>query len=167
MSDVFETLGYPARVKKGRDGFHLVTFRDVPEAGTDDRDRNVAIEEATDALTAALAGYLKEGRDLPRASKPRSNEVLIYVEPAFAAKVALRRLMADRKLSNVALAKLLAVDEKEVRRMVDPDQPTKLDRLDAALRVLGYRVIVGIQPLAPTKRHRNESPPERESALHH
>lgn len=144
-------LCFPARVAKGADGFYLVTFRDVPEAGTDDRDRATAMLEAADALTVALAGYLKDGRKLPAASRPRSGEVLIHVEPAFAAKAALRRLMAERKLSNVAFARLLKVDEKEVRRMVDPDCPTKLDRLDAALRALGHRVIVAIQPVTPSK----------------
>jgi antitoxin HicB len=102
-------------------------------------------------LTAALAGYLKGDRELPVASKLRAGEALIHVEPSFAAKLALRRLMAERKLSNVAFAKMLKLNEKEVRRMVDPDYPSKLDRLDTALRALGHRVIVEIQPVAPSK----------------
>ncbi len=141
-------LGFPARVTKGKDGFYLVTFRDVPEAGTDDKDREAAILDAVDALTAALAGYVKADLSLPRPSKLKPGEVLIHVEPSFAAKIALRRLMADRKLSNVAFAKLLKLHEREVRRMIDPDYPTKLDRLDAALRALGHRVIIDIQPLS-------------------
>ncbi len=151
MSDIIKILAYPARVKVGKDGFCLVTFRDVPEAGTDDRDRDAAMIEAADALTAALAGYLKAGSALPVPSKPRAGEVLVHAEPAFVAKVALRQLMAARKLGNVGLAKLLKVDEKEIRRMIDPDQPTKLDRLDAALHALGYRMIGGVQPLVAPK----------------
>jgi antitoxin HicB len=145
-------LAFPARVKKGEDGFWLVTFRDVPEAGTDDRKLEVAVLEAADALTAALAGYLKDGRTMPSASKPRAGEVLIHAEPSFTAKVALRELMAEKQLSNVAFGKLLGLNEKEVRRMIDPDYPTKLDRLDAALRKLGHRVIVEVQPVAPSTR---------------
>lgn len=144
--------GFPARVAKGKDGFHTVTFRDVPEAMTDDRDLNSAMLAAADALTAALAGYVKEGLDLPEPSEPKAGETVIHADPSFSAKVALRQLMAERNLSNVGLAKLLKLDEKEIRRMVDPDQPTKLDRLDMALRSLGYRVIVGVQPVAPSKR---------------
>lgn len=145
-------LGFPARVTKGEDGFYLVTFRDVPEAGTDNQDREAAILAGADALTAALAGYLKEDRDLPRPSKLRAGEVLIHVDPSFAAKLALRQVLAEKGLSNVALAKVLGVHEKEVRRMLDPDHPTKLDRLDVALRALGYRVIVDVQPVTPSKR---------------
>lgn len=107
---------------------------------------------AADALTAALAGYVKEGRDLPKPSKPRSGETLVFADPSFSAKVALRQVMAERKISNVGLAKLLKKDEKEIRRMIDPDQPTKLDRFDTALKALGHRVIVGVQPLNPTKK---------------
>jgi antitoxin HicB len=151
MSGVIEALAYPARMKTGKDGFWLVTFRDVPEAGTDDRDRDTAMIEAADALTAALAGYLKAGRALPAPSKARAGEVLVHAEPAFVAKVALRQLMMARKLGNVGLAKLLKVDEKEVRRMIDPDQPTKLDRLDMALHALGYRIIGGVRPLVASK----------------
>jgi antitoxin HicB len=151
------SVGFPARVKKGRDGFHMVTFRDVPEAMTDDREIDAAMLSAADALTAALAGYVKEGRRLPPPSKPRPGETVIHADPSFSAKVALRQLMAERNISNVGLAKLLKLHEKEIRRMVDPDQPTKLDRLDMALRALGYRVIVGIQPVAPSKQTGRES----------
>lgn len=163
MSDVEFTLAYPARVKAGPDGFHLVTFRDVPEAGTDDRDRETALIEAADALTAALAGYLKEGRELPTPSKARTDDVLVHAEASFVAKVALRQLMAIRNLSNVGLAKLIKVDEKEVRRMVDPDQRTKLDRLDAALRALGYRVVGGVQSVSASK----GSKPSRQRSIDH
>jgi antitoxin HicB len=135
----------------------MVIFRDVPEAMTDDRQLNAAMLAAADALTAALAGYVKEGRSLPKPSKPRSGETLVFADPSFSAKVVLRQVMAERKISNVGLAKLLRKDEKEVRRMIDPDQPTKLDRLDTALKALGYRVIVGVQPVAPSKHAGRES----------
>lgn len=151
MSGIIETLAYPARVKIGKDGFCLVTFRDVPEAGTDDRDRDTAMIEAAGALTAALAGYVKAELVLPVPSKARAGEVLVHADPAFVAKVALRQLMTARRLGNVGLAKLLKVDEKEIRRMIDPDQPTKLDRLDTALHALGYRIIGGVQPLVVLK----------------
>jgi antitoxin HicB len=144
------SFGFPARVTKGKDGFYTVTFRDVPEAMTDDRHLGSAMLAAADALTAALAGSVKEGRSLPKSSKPRSGETLVFADPSFSAKVVLRQLMAERKISNVGLAKLLKKDEKEIRRMIDPDQPTKLDRLDTALKALGHRVIVGVQPLTPT-----------------
>lgn len=146
------SFGFPARVAKGKDGFHTVTFRDVPEAMTDDRQLGSAMLGAADALTAALAGYVKEGRVLPKPSKPRSGEVLVFAEPSFSAKIVLRQLMAERSMSNVGLAKLLKKDEKVVRRMIDPDQPTKLDQLDKALQALGHRVIVGVQPLAPIEK---------------
>jgi antitoxin HicB len=40
---------------------------------------------------------------------------------------------------------LLGSDEKEIRRMLDPRHPTKLPRIDAALAVLGRRLILGVE----------------------
>jgi antitoxin HicB len=155
------SFGFPARVAKGKDGYHTVTFRDVPEAMTDDRQLSSAMLAAADALTAALAGHVKEGRDLPKPSKPRLGETLVFADPSFSAKVVLRQVMAERKISNVGLAKLLKKDEKEIRRMIDPDQPTKLDRLDKALQALGYRVIVGVQLVAPSRQAGREAKDRR------
>ena len=142
-------LAYPARLNKGADGFWLVTFRDVPEAGTDDRDPTAALIEASDALTAALAGYVKAGRELPKASKPRAHEFPVHAAAALAAKVALHRLVKERQLKKADLCRLLKADKTEVRRLLDPDHPSKLDRLDLALRALGHRVIVEVAPIDP------------------
>jgi antitoxin HicB len=46
----------------------------------------------------------------------------------------------------VALAKKLGVRETEIRRMLDPDHGTKLDRLDRAMRALGRRLVVTDRP---------------------
>ncbi len=152
-------LAYPARLARGKDGFWLVTFRDVKEAGTDDRDRGAALIAAMDALSAALAGYLVAGRNLPKASAPRPGEVLIHADPSLSAKASLRRIMIENGLKPADLGRLLKADKTEIRRMLDPDHPSKLDRLDRALRALGHRVIAGTAPIdpaprQPTKRHR-------------
>ncbi len=146
---MISNLAYPARVKKGKDGFYLVTFRDVKEAGTDDRDLKKALLAASDALSAALAGYIKDERELPLSSSPRKGEILIHVDATLSAKVALRQLLEDRNMTNADLCRLLKADKTEVRRLLDPDHPSKLDRLDRALRALGSRVIVDIRSIDP------------------
>ena len=49
---------YPATIDVDTAGFYLVTFPDVPEAGTDAENREEAIAEAPDSLIAALGGYM-------------------------------------------------------------------------------------------------------------
>jgi len=62
-------FSYPANVRIDRASFHLVTFPDVPEAGTDAKTRAEALHEATDALIAALGGYMAKHQPIPQPSR--------------------------------------------------------------------------------------------------
>ncbi len=46
------------------------------------------------------------------------------------------------------LARLLGVDEKEVRRMLDTRHTTKIPRLEQAARVLGCRMVIDMMRAA-------------------
>jgi hypothetical protein len=60
-----QTFTYPARVEVDEAGFWLVTFPDIPEAGTGARDREAAIREASDAELARHMGLsVAKVRDL-------------------------------------------------------------------------------------------------------
>jgi antitoxin HicB len=48
--------------------------------------------------------------------------------------------MADRRITNVELAGRLGVNEKVVRRLLDPDHRCRIDRLEEALAVLGRQM---------------------------
>src|SRR4051794_4618311 len=129
---------YPALLEK-HPGTILVAFRDLPEAITEGHNRADAIAQAADCLDAALLFRLKDGEAIPSASRPRQGEILVPASPSVAAKVAFIRAFAEAGLTRVALAARLGVRETEVRRMLDPDHGTKLDRLDTGLRALGRR----------------------------
>ncbi len=144
-------IAYPARLLRQADGSFLVSFRDVPEALTEGATRAAAAAEASDALTAALAGYVKAGNALPPATRPRAGEALIHADAGFTAKIALRAGLLEAGLSAADLARRLGSDHKEVRRLLDPDHPSKLGRLDLALRAIGYRTVLQVVPLAPKR----------------
>ena len=48
--------------------------------------------------------------------------------------------MKEAAITKVQLARLLEVDEKEVRRILDPRHGTKLLTIERALAVLGKRI---------------------------
>ena len=48
-------------------------------------------------------------------------------------------------ISKLQLAKRLGVDEKEVRRLLDPHYGSKLPRIAKAISVLGQRLVIGVE----------------------
>lgn len=136
---------FPARLR-ATGGTVLVSFRDLPDAITEGRNRDDALAEAIDCLDTALLFRLKEKEPIPAPSPPGKGEILVPASPGVAAKVAFSRAFAVSGLTRVALAKKLGLRETEIRRMLDPDHGTKLDRLDLGMRALGRRLVVADRP---------------------
>jgi len=131
-------FAYPARFAPDKkDGGFVVTFRDIPEAITQGDAVEACREEAAGALQAAIEGRIMSDLDIPKASKPKRGEHLIAVPVQTALKAALYLEMKKAGITRVELARRLHIDEKEARRMLDPHHPTKADRLERALAVLG------------------------------
>lgn len=129
---------YPARFARDRkDGGFIVTFRDFPEAITQGESVEDCLEEAAGALQAALEGRIIDNMDIPRASAGKRGEHPIPVPIQTALKAALFLEMRQAGITRIDLARRLRVDEKEVRRMLDPYHPTKADRLEKALAAFG------------------------------
>ena len=133
---------YPVTLVQDEDGQYVVTSPDVPEAITDGASKEEALREMGDALGAALAGYAIEGRDLPTPSEPEPGQRSVPVSPLVAAKLALRAALREEGMTNVALADRLGVTEGVVRRLVDPDHASRLDRVVIALAAIGRGLVV-------------------------
>jgi len=54
--------------------------------------------------------------------------------------------MREAGIGKTQLAKRLGVDEKEVRRLLDPRYGSKLPRIAQAVSVLGQRLVIGLEP---------------------
>jgi antitoxin HicB len=131
---------YPAKLTADAGGGFVVTFRDVPEAITQGETRADALDEAAGALQAALEARIMDALDIPEPSRPRRGEHPVAVPVQTALKAALYLAMQEHGISRSELARRLGVDEKEARRMLDPYHPTKAERLERALSVLGKQV---------------------------
>lgn len=133
---------YPVNLVPDDDGRFVVTSPDVPEALADGATIEEALLEMGAMLGAALAGYAREGRDIPTPSATRRGQYTAAVAPLVAAKLALRAAMAEQGVSNVALAKRLDLSEAAVRRLVDPDHGSRLEGVVRALAALGRGLVV-------------------------
>jgi antitoxin HicB len=139
-------FAYPVTLTRSTDlGGFVVTFKDVPEAITQGEDLPDALWQAADCLEEAIAGRIRRGDVIPAPSKPRRGQRLVPVPAPMAAKAALYLAMREAGISNLELARRLGCDEKEVRRMLDPRHATKLPRIQAALEILGKRLVLSME----------------------
>ena len=135
---------YPYELLPQPEGGFTVTFPDVPEAITQGETEEEAAAMAEDALVTALSFYTDKAERLPHPS-PAHGRPVAFVPPLVGAKLALHDAMLAAGVSNVALARRLGTDEKTVRRLRDPLHQSRINQVDAALRMLGKRLGIMIQ----------------------
>ena len=135
---------YPAKIETDEDGFFLVTFRDLPFAATDGKTHLEALEAATDCLEEAIAMCIDDGLMVPLPSMQRKDEIGIVLPALIAAKAALYITIRKKGLTKAAFARLLNVNEKESRRLLDPHHKTKIPRINEALSAMGNKLVIGM-----------------------
>ena len=138
---------YPATLSPERKGF-TVQFPDLPEAITSGKNRPDALIQASDCLEEAIAGRITDKLEIPEASAARRGQVLVPLPATMAAKAALYLAMKEASISNSDLARRLGLDEREIRRMLDPRHATRLARIQNAMGPLGKRLLVSMDSAA-------------------
>ena len=133
---------YPCVLTPDEDGWLTATFPDVPEAGTDGKTRDEALALAEDALSAALAGYVHAGRDIPAPRPLAKGQFLVPLNPIVAAKLALYTVMRAQGVTKVALGGRLGISEAAVRKLVNPDHRSHIGHIEKALKALGRSLVV-------------------------
>ena len=141
-----ERFEYAILLKPAQEGGFVVTCRDLPQLITQGEDVADAVAEAVDAMDEVFAAYMQAGREFPAPSKARRGERVVAPPAETLAKAALHVAMKEAGISKVQLAKRLGVDEKEVRRMLDPHYGSKLPRIAQAIELLGRRLVIGLEP---------------------
>ena len=135
---------FPVLLTTAGEGGFVVTCRDLPQLITQGEDQADALLQAVDAMDEVFATYMIEGIDFPEPSRLRRREQLAAPPAETMAKAALYVAMREAGISKTQLAKRLGVDEKEVRRLLDPHYGSKLPRIAQAISVLGRRLVVSL-----------------------
>ena len=138
---------YPVLLTPAEEGGYVVTCRDLPPLITQGEDEQDALMQAADAMDEVFAAYMIEGIEFPAPSKARRRERLVAPPAETQAKAALFVAMREAGISKLQLAKQLGVDEKEVRRLLDPHYGSKLPRIAQAIGLLGQRLVIGLEPV--------------------
>ena len=87
-------------------GWWLVRFPDIPEALTEGESEQKAHANAADCLLAALEGYVKAGRPIPRPSSTSGNGHRVTLPSLATAKLAVYETMRSRNWSMTRLAEM-------------------------------------------------------------
>jgi len=70
------------------------------------------------------------------------------VKPKVVARVAVLEAFKRFAIGNSELERRIRKDDKEIRRILDPRDRTKLATLTKALRTLGQQLVIGVQEAA-------------------
>lgn len=136
---------YAVLLTPAEEGGFVVSCRDLPQIVTQGEDVASALKEASDAMDEVFAAYMKGGLEFPPPRKVERNEHFVSPPAETMAKAALYVAMKEAGISKVQLAKRLGVDEKEVRRLLDPHYGSKLPRISQAIELLGRRLVIGLE----------------------
>ena len=140
-----ERFEYPILLKAAEEGGFIVTCRDLPALITQGENEADALTQAADAMDEVFATYMLEGLTFPTSSKTRRGEYSVAPPAETMAKAALYMAMSEAGITKVQLARQLGIDEKEVRRLLDPHYASKLPRIAQAIQLLGKRLVIGLE----------------------
>jgi antitoxin HicB len=140
-----QQFSYPIKLTPDKvDGGYVVTCRDLPEAITQGDTIPECIEAAEGALQAAIEARIERGMTIPFSSPAKKSEYFATVPLITALKAATYLSVKESGMSKSELARMLGMDEKEIRRVLDPHHSTKVSTFEQVLHALGKRVSVTI-----------------------
>jgi antitoxin HicB len=125
-------FGYQYTLQRQKNGWWLVRFPGIPEALTEGETKEEARANALDCVIAALEGYMKAGKPLPREGVGRSGPDRAVLPSLVTAKLVVFETMRARGWSKLKLAKELGMAENSVRRLLDLQHSSQMWIIDEA-----------------------------------
>ena len=147
-------MDYPVVLERDDNGTILVSFPDVPEAHTFGDDEADALRHAEDALATVVDAYIRDKRDIPLPSA-KITKHRVTMPALMEAKVALYNAMRSARVTKSELARRLHWHLPQVDRLLAMTHGSRLAQVEAALRALGKRLVVGVEDVparAPRRR---------------
>lgn len=124
------------------DGGFTVVFPDLPEAITQGETIEDALTEAVDCLEEAIANRIVNRLEIPTPSPLGKGDYIVTTPLQTSLKASIWLAMQEKNTNQTQLARILNVDEKEVRRILDPSHNSKLETLERSLLALGKQPIL-------------------------
>jgi antitoxin HicB len=120
----------------------------VPEALTEGETKEEAFENAKDCLIAALEGYVKAGKPIPR---PPFRGERVVLPSLVTAKLAVYENMRKHGWTRSRLANELRMPENSVRRLLDLRHSSHMWVIDEALARMNAQLAITLPQFARKK----------------
>jgi antitoxin HicB len=133
-------------------GWWLVRFADVPEALTEGETEAEAHAAAVDCLVAALEGYVKAGRPVPRPAAASDGEQRAVLPSLVTAKLAVHETMRAQGRSRPVLARQLGITEIALRRLLELRHHSDIRAIDRALAAMNAELAIELPDFGPGRR---------------
>lgn len=137
-------FGYQYTLERQENDWWLVRFPGIPEALTEGETEDEARANALDCVIAALEGYMKAGRPLPRQSGAQARRNRAVLPSLVTAKLAVYETMRANGWSKIKLARQLGVPENSVRRLLDLRHSSQMWIIDEALRKMDAELAIDL-----------------------
>ncbi len=145
-------FGYRYVLERQENGWWLVRFPGIPEALTEGETEQEARAAAIDCVIAALEGYIKAGRPLPKKGAVHSGPNRAVLPSLVTAKLAVYETMRARRWSKLRLAKELGAPENSVRRLLDLRHSSHMWVIDEAMAKMNAELPIDLPKARPRKR---------------
>ena len=141
-------LKYPVVLELDDNGTILVSFPDFPDAHTFGDDETEALLRGNDALETVILAYMDARRDIPAPSPIKKKQRCVTLPALTEAKVALYQAMREAGIRKSELARRLGWRLSQIDRLLDLNQASRLDQIEAAFRALKKELSIGVHDAA-------------------
>ena len=141
MEEAIAASVWPVELIPAQEGGYIVNFPDSSYGWSQGEDCVEALGQAEDLLEEIVLGMLAHGEDVPLPS-PAEGRPTVALPALTAAKLEAYRAMRAAGLNKKQLAERLGWQPSQVTRLFDGRHASRLDQIEAALRVLGRRLVV-------------------------
>ena len=139
-------MEYPAIFEPAEEGGFLVRFPDFDWGVTQGDTLREAHEMAADAIRTMIRELIRQGKSVPRPSKPRGRKHrMVRLGALDAAKAELYVAFQNSGLRKTDYARRLGIPKTTVDRLFDLDNHSRLDQMEAAFAVLGKRLSIEVE----------------------
>lgn len=143
-------MTYYAKLHAAKEGGFRVEFPGLPGAVTQGESKDEALAMAEDCLRTYFLGLITLGQNVPPPPPVRSGRALygIALSALESAKVELYRSFRASRLPTSQVARRMRMSVTQLDKLFDLDHPSPVDQIEAALRVLGKKLVVEVRDAA-------------------